>query len=70
MISARSRARSFLPIVCFFVLCWLLEQLRAAADTNDTPQVVARLHELVPTFRTPEEVNDAAIRAMEHKEVV
>ncbi len=51
-------------------LCWLLEQLRAAADTNDTPQVVARLHELVPTFRTPEEVNDAAIRAMEHKEVV
>ena len=58
------------PLVNRSQLCWLLEQLRAAADTNDTPQVVARLHELVPTFRTPEEVNDAAIRAMEHKEVV
>ena len=58
------------PLVNQSQLCWLLEQLRAAADTNDTPQVVARLHELVPTFRTPEEVNDAAIRAMEHKEVV
>ena len=58
------------PLVNRSQLCWLLEQLRAAADTNDTPQVVARLHELVPTFRTPEEVNDAAIRAMAHKEVV
>ena len=58
------------PLVNRSQLCWLLEQLRAAADTNDTPQVVSRLHELVPTFRTPEEVNDAAIRAMEHKEVV
>ena len=58
------------PIVNRSQLCWLLEQLRAAADTNDTPLVVARLHELVPTFRTPEEVNRAAILAMEHKEVV
>lgn len=58
------------PLVNRSQLCWLLEQLRAAADTNDTPQVVARLHELVPTFRTPEEVNGAAILAMEHKEVV
>lgn len=58
------------PLVNRSQLCWLLEQLRAAADTNDTPQVVARLHELVPTFRTPEEVNDASIRAMAHKEVV
>ena len=58
------------PLVNRSQLCWLLEQLRAAADTNDTPLVVARLHELVPTFRTPEEVNGAAILAMEHKEVV
>ena len=58
------------PIVNRSQLCWLLEQLRAAADTNDTPLVVARLHELVPTFRTPEEVNRAAVLAMEHKEVV
>ena len=54
-------------------LCWLLEQLRVAADSNDARQVVARLHELVPAFRTPEEVNGAAILAMEQavrKEVV
>ena len=58
------------PLVNRSQLCWLLEQLRAAAESNDTCRVTACLHELVPTFRTPEEVNGAAIRAMEHKEVV
>ena len=58
------------PMVDNSQLCWLLEQLRAAAESNDTCRVTACLHELVPTFRTPEEVNGAAIRAMEHKEVV
>ena len=54
-------------------LCRQLERLRAAADSNDARQVVACLHELVPAFRTPEEVNSAAILAMEQavrKEVV
>ena len=61
------------PAVDSSQLCWLLEQLRVAADSNDARQVVARLHELVPAFRTPEEVNGAAILAMEQavrKEVV
>ena len=58
------------PMVSNSQLCWLLEQLRAAAESNDTCRVTTCLHELVPTFRTPEEVNGAAIRAMEHKEVV
>ena len=61
------------PAVDSSQLCWLLEQLRVAADSNDARQVVARLHELVPAFRTPEEVNGAAILAMAqmaHKEVV
>ena len=61
------------PAVDSSQLCWLLEQLRVAADSNDARQVVARLHELVPAFRTPEEVNSAAILAMAQvvrKEVV
>ena len=58
------------PIVNSSQLCWLLEQLRAAAESNDTRRVTACLHELVPAYRTPEEVNSAAIRAMARKEVV
>ena len=61
------------PAVDSGQLCWQLERLRAAADSNDARQVVACLHELVPAFRTPEEVNGAAILAMEQavrKEVV
>ena len=51
-------------------LHWQLEQLRSAADSNDAQRVVSCLRTLVPTFRTPEEVNNAAIHAMERKEVV
>ena len=58
------------PAVTGSELHWQLEQLRSAADRNDAQRVVACLHDLVPTFRTPEEVNHAAIRAMERKEVV
>ena len=58
------------PAVAGSELHWQLEQLRSAADRNDAQRVVACLHDLVPTFRTPEEVNHAAIRAMERREVV
>ena len=51
-------------------LHWQLEQLRSAADSNDAQRVVSCLRTLVPTFRTPEEVNNAAIHAIERKEVV
>ena len=51
-------------------LNWQLEQLRSAADSNDAQRVVSCLRTLVPTFRTPEEVNNAAIHAIERKEVV
>ena len=54
-------------------LCRQLKRLHTAAESNDARQVVACLHELVPAFRTPEEVNSAAILAMAqvaHKEVV
>ena len=50
-----------------------LKRLHTAAESNDARQVVACLHELVPAFRTPEEVNSAAILAMAQvvrKEVV
>ena len=58
------------PVVAASELHWQLEQLRSAADSNDAQRVVSCLHTLVPTFRTPEEVNNAAIHAMERKEVV
>ena len=54
-------------------LCRQLKRLHTAAESNDARQVVACLHELVPAFRTPEEVNSAAILAMAQvvrKEVV
>ena len=58
------------PAVAASELYWQLEQLRSAADSNDAQRVVSCLRTLVPTFRTPEEVNNAAIHAMERKEVV
>ena len=58
------------PVVAASELHWQLEQLRSAADSNDAQRVVSCLRTLVPTFRTPEEVNNAAIHAMERKEVV
>ena len=58
------------PVVPNRQLCWLLEQLREASASNDTLRVTACLHELVPTYRTPDEVNRAVILAMECKEVV
>ena len=61
------------PLVDNHQLCHQLERLHIAAEGNDARQVVSCLHELVPTFRTPEEVNSAAILAMAqmaHKEVV
>ena len=58
------------PVVAASKLHWQLEQLRSAADSNDAQRVVSCLRTLVPTFRTPEEVNNAAIHAMERKEVV
>ena len=54
-------------------LCRQLKRLHTAVESNDARQVVACLHELVPAFRTPEEVNSAAILAMAQvvrKEVV
>ena len=58
------------PVVAASELYWQLEQLRSAADSNDAQRVVSCLRTLVPTFRTPEEVNNAAIHAIERKEVV
>ena len=58
------------PVGAASELHWQLEQLRSAADSNDAQRVVSCLRTLVPTFRTPEEVNNAAIHAMERKEVV
>lgn len=58
------------PVVTDERLCQALAQLRTAADSNDAPQVVDCLHRLVPTFRTPEEVNSAAIRAAARKDAV
>ena len=61
------------PVVADERLCQALAQLRTAADSNEARQVVDCLHRLVPTFRTPEEVNGAAIRAAgeaQRKEVV
>lgn len=42
-----------------------LDRLRAAAESNDAERMVALLHEICPTFRTPEEVNREAEAAMQ-----
>lgn len=41
-------------------LCCQLKLLREAAERGDRERIFARMHELVPTFRTPEEVNGRA----------
>ena len=40
-----------------------LEALRQALETEDKEQIVAVMRRIVPTFRTPEEVNAAAVTA-------
>ena len=42
-----------------------LSVLRKACDTQDDETVKAALHEVVPTFRTPEEVNKTALESRE-----
>ena len=46
-----------------------LERLVAAVETGDDDAVRAALHEVVPTFRTPEEINAQASKAEEMKAV-
>ena len=42
-----------------------LEVLSAAVETDDDDAVRAALHDVVPTFRTPEEINAEASKAEE-----
>lgn len=42
-----------------------LHELEAVAETGNREQIFRMLHHLVPTFRDPDEVNAAAIRAVE-----
>jgi len=50
------------------VIAEKLACLAAAVDTGDDGAVRAALHEVVPTFRTPEEINAEASKAAEMKE--
>ena len=42
-----------------------LESLSDAVDSGSRERIFQELHRLVPTFREPDEVNEAAIRAVE-----
>lgn len=55
------------PVVDRAQLCSQLMRLREAAEQNDRELVFQRMHELVPTFRTPEEVNRQAVEKMRGK---
>ncbi len=46
-----------------------LKKLRAACDTNDDDTVRAALKEVVPTYRTPEEINKDAENSEEMQEI-
>ena len=46
-----------------------LEVLGAAVESGDDEKVRAALHQVVPTFKTPQEINAAAAQAEEMKEV-
>ena len=46
-----------------------LRRLQQAVDTGDDEAVRAALHEVVPTFRTPEEINASAAAAQEMQDV-
>ncbi len=65
--STRCLARD--PPLTMHVLADKLERLRAAVDTGDDEAVRAALHEVVPTFKTPEEINAEAAKAQEMHEV-
>ena len=51
------------------VISGKLVRLAAAVETGDDDAVRAALHEVVPTFRTPEEINMEAATAQEMREV-
>jgi len=51
------------------VIAGKLRCLEAAVETGDDEAVRAALHEVVPTFRTPEEINAEASKAAEMKAV-
>ena len=51
------------------VISGKLARLAAAVETGDDDAVRAALHEVVPTFRTPEEINMEAATAKEMREV-
>ena len=55
------------PVVDRAQLCSQLMRLREAAEQNDRELVFQRMHELVPTTRTPEEVNRQAVEKMRGK---
>ena len=42
-----------------------MESLSDAVDSGSRERIFQELHRLVPTFREPDEVNEAAIRAVE-----
>ena len=46
-----------------------LDVLRQAVETGDNERVRQALHEVVPTFRTPEEINGEAAQAEEMRVV-
>ena len=50
------------------VIAAKLRRLEAAINTGDDEAVRTALHEVVPTFKTPEEINAAAVAAKEMHE--
>ena len=51
-------------------LCRQLLRLREAAEQNDRELVFQRMHELVPSFRTPEEINRQAVEKLREQQAV